>query len=124
MDGVTGGVRKYAGLFGYAGGTCHVWAGHDGGGIASTDEAKEYAREHDLDSFFLGAAGNLHTGYLRNPERKGGYERRPRREAVLLNLSNPGPYSLADYHRWKRLLKRFGGWEGVFEALEEERGDR
>ncbi len=74
--------------------------------------------------FFLGAAGNLHTGYLRNPARKGGYERRPTREAVLLNLINPGPYSLADYHRWKRLLKRFGGWQGVFEALEEERGDR
>jgi hypothetical protein len=88
------------------------------GGIASIDEAKEYARKHHLDSFFPGAAGNLHTGYLSNPARKGGYERRPTREAVLLNLINPDPYSLADYHRWKRVLKRFGGWEGVFDALE------
>ena len=126
MDEADGTLRKYRGLVGYKaeGGTPHMWMGDDHGGISSTDDACSHARKHKLGSFFLIAGTNSHAGYLRDKSKPRGYKDVPTREAVLLHLIQPGPYSLADYRRWKRVLKEHRDWEGVFEVLEEKRGDR
>ena len=125
MGKADGTLRKYRGLVGYTeGGTPHMWMGDDHGGIGSTDDACGHALEHDLGSFFLIAGTNAHAGYLHNPSKPRGYEKVATREVVLLHLIHPGPYSIVDYHRWKRVLSKHGGWKGVFKVLEEERGDR
>jgi hypothetical protein len=93
--------NKYLGMNGYKErGEPFMSMGDGGFGIESTDEARWIALEADLHEFWLtprrDGGSNGHRGYMRDESNPRGYCSVPTREAVLINLIQPGPYRLAD----------------------------
>ncbi len=93
---------KYLGMNGYKkeSGEPFMSMGDGGFGIESPDEACQIALEANLHEFWLtprrNGGSNGHRGYLRDESNRRGYRSVPTREAVLINLIQPGPYRLAD----------------------------
>ena len=92
---------KYLGMNGYKeSGEPFMSMGDGGFGLESTGKACQIALEADLHEFWLtprrDGGSNGHRGYLRDESSRRGYRSVPTREAVLINLIQPGPYHLAD----------------------------